>query len=455
MDIPSMSILKATVLITIIAFSLSFPTFIAQAQSGFPLTVPDDFGRSVTINSSPKRIVSTAPSNTELLFALGAGDLVMGVTRYCDWPPVVVDKVKRNEIALIGGYADPSLEAVVSLTPDLVLAATDLQFEFVSTLQKRGMVVIALNPKNLDGIIRNIALVGTICGKASAADKLIDNLQRRSSYITNRVTAASSKPKVYYELWYDPLMSFGSNTLADELITKAGGENIFRDSPTMYPIVNSEMVIQKNPDMIVVPEGYMGGVAKTDFEKRAGWKTIKAVKEGEIYTINENLVIRPGPRICDGLENFASIIHPELFTGTIHYNSSIAVTSNSTVFAMTFDDSRSLLNFTVIGRGGSKASIRVEIPQRLIKGNPIVLVNGIEKAASISKSQEVYVLDFTTSLSTLNIVIGGTQTIPEFKDLLMPLLLPLLAALAVLKLRINRTSTGRKFENYTAEAECA
>jgi iron complex transport system substrate-binding protein len=451
MDIPSMSILEATVLITIIAFSLSFPTFIAQAQSGFPLTVTDDFGRSVTINSSPKRIVSTAPSNTELLFALGAGDLVVGVTRYCDWPPVVLDKVKKNEITLIGGYADPNLEAVVSLSPDLVLAATDLQFEFVSTLQKRGMIVIALNPKNLDGILKNIGLAGTICGKASAADKLIDNLQRRSNYITNRVTAASSKPKVYHELWYDPLMSFGSNTPADELITKAGGENIFRDSPTMYPIVNSEMVIQKDPDIIV----YMGGTAKADFEKRAGWNTIKAVKEGKIYTINENLVNRQGPRIYDGLENFASILHPELFTGTIHYNSSIAVTSNSTVFAMIFDDSRSLLNFTVIGRGGSKASIRVEIPQRLIKGNPTVLVDGAEKTASITKSQEAYVLDFTTSLSTRNIVIGGTQTIPEFKDLLMPLLLPLLAAFAVLKLRINRTSTGRRLENYAAESERA
>ena len=444
--------LRVAVLITLIAFSLSFPAFAVRAQSGFPQTVTDDFGRNVTINSPPKRIVSTAPSNTELLFALGAGESVVGVTSYCDWPPAVLDKIKKNEITIIGGYADPSLEGIVSLGPDLVLAATDLQFEFVSVLQKRGVVVIALNPKDLEGIIRNIRLVGTICGKASAADKLVGNLQRRFGYISDRLTTATPKPRVYYELWYDPLMSFGPNTLLDELITKAGGENIFRDATMMYPIVNSEMVIQKNPEIIVVPEGYMGGFSRSDFEKRAGWQTIKAVIEGRIYTIDEDLVVRQGPRVVDGLENLAAIIHPELFTGTIRYNSSIAVTSNSTVFAMIFDDARSLLNFTLIGRGGSQAAVKVEIPQRLIKGNPIVLVDGVEKAASVSKGQETYMVEFTTSLSTRNIVVGGSQTIPEFKGILVALLLPLLASLAIIKLNPDRASTRRRPKDDAAEA---
>jgi len=445
-----MSPSRATALIIFIILPLLFSILAARAEGGFPLTIIDDFGRSVTISAPPKRIVSTAPSNTEILFALGLGDNVVGVTRYCDYPPIVLEKVKNKQITVIGGYADPSFEGVVSLSPDLVLAATDLQSTFVSTIQDRGIVVISLNPKNTNDVVHDLALVGTACGRASAADKIINDLQRRLSYISDRTSKASGRPKVYYELWYDPLMSFGSNTVVDELIAKAGADNIFHDSQTMYPIVNSEMVIQKNPDVIIVPQGYMGGITKADFEKRAGWNTIKAVKEGRIYTVDENLLIRMGPRISSGLESLASVIHPELFTGKIYYNASIAVTSNSTVFALIYDDARKLLNFTVIGRNGTTASVRVEIPQRLIRGSPMALVDGIEKAISVSTSQDGFIVEFTTSLSTRNIVVGGSETIPEFREaFIVALILPLFAVFAILKFRINRTRAS------TIESICA
>ena len=393
---------------------ISFLTSTTRAETGFPLTVTDDFGRNVTIAAPPVRIVSTAPSNTEILFALGLGDKVVGVTKYCDWPPLVLERVGKGQISVIGGYADPSLEGVVSLNPDLVLAANDIQSVFVSTLQNRGIVVVALNPKNVNDIIRDLALVGTICGKVTEANSLVNNLQHRINYVSDRVAGSTDRPKVYYELWYDPLMSFGSNTLVDELIAKAGGENAFHDAPNMYPTISSEMVVQKNPDIILVPEGYMGGIAKAEFEKRAGWSTVKAVKEGKIFAVNENLLVRTGPRISDGLETLASIIHTQLFTGTMQYNSSIAVTSNSTIFGIIYDDTRSLLNFSIIGSTGSSANVRVEVEKRLLKGRPIVMVDGSEKQTSISESNSRYAVEFNTSLSNHQVVVGGSQTIPEF-----------------------------------------
>jgi hypothetical protein len=158
----------------------------------------------------------------------------------------------------------------------------------------------------------------------------------------------------------------------------------------------------------------MGGFLSSDFEKRSGWGIIKAVKEGKVYTIDENLIVRTGPRIIEGLENLASIIHPELFIGTINYNSSISVTSNATVFAVIYDNSRSLLNFSVIGRGGT-ASVRVNIEKRFLKGIPVVLIDGVEKSVTVSESQAAYAIDFTSGLSTRQVVVGGTQTIPEFE----------------------------------------
>ncbi len=421
----------------------------AHADGGFPLSVIDDFGRNVTIKAPPARIVSTAPSNTEILFAIGAGNQVVGVDNYSDYPPVVPQKVKTGEIAVIGGYANPSLEGVVALNPDLVLAATDLQYEFVSALQNKGVVVVALNPKTLNDITRDLALVGTICGNVSEANRLVENLQDRASYISERIASTSVKPKLYYELWYDPLMSFGSNSLGDELITKAGGTNIFHDNTTMYPTVDSEMVIQKDPDIIVVPVGYMGGVSKTDFEKRAGWGTITAVEEGKIYTIDENLIDRQGPRAYDGLEDLASIIHPELFTGTIHYNSSIAIASNSSVFAVIYDDARSQLNFSIIGRGTS-VSIGVNIEKRFLKGSPIVLVDGVETTPLVSENQTAFAVNFTitavnftTTLTTHKVVVAGSQTIPEFSEHSTSGIF-LVAVTAVLMITISTPKLRRK-----------
>ena len=289
----------------------------------FPATVVDDFGRSVTLPNVPQRIVSLAPSNTEILFALGLGSKVVGVTEFCDYPPKVLERVKKGDIAVIGGFADPSIERIVASSPDLVLAGTSLQEKVVKDLEEKGITVIALDPKKVDQILADIRLVGEACGKLEEAENLIDEMQRVIDAVVSKTENVTYRPRVYYEVWYEPLYTIGPGTWQSELIKMAGGVNIFADAKEAYPIVSAEAVIERNPEIIVVPIGYMGGVEE-DFEKRPGWSAISAVKNGRIYEIDENTVIRPGPRIIQGLQQLAKFIHPDIFGA-----SSILISENA------------------------------------------------------------------------------------------------------------------------------
>jgi iron complex transport system substrate-binding protein len=286
----------------------------ANENQSFPLWIIDDFGRNVTISHKPERIVSLAPSNTEILFALGLGKNVIGVTSYCDYPPEVKQKVNSGEITIIGGYANPDVEKIIALNPDLIVASSkSLQGRIVETLEGYGLTVIGLDAKNVSQIIQNILLVGKITGKEIEAKNLTNELNRRINDVINKVKDVKHKPRVYFELWYDPLASIGPGTWIHELIEMAGGENIFSDANSPYPLINSEAVIQRNPEIIIIPLGYMGGIGKSEIKKRVGWNSIEAIKNDRIYEIDEDIVYRPGPRIVDGLEQLARIIHPELF----------------------------------------------------------------------------------------------------------------------------------------------
>jgi len=310
------SLFLITILIAIIIPNSSIQVK-AEENQGFPLWVIDNFGRNVTISHKPERIVSLAPANTEILFALGLGDKVVGVTRYCDYPPEVIEKVNAGEITIIGGYANPDVEKIIALEPDLVIAESQgLQGEVVNTLERNGITVIGLDPKNVSQILQNIILVGKATGKEIEAENLANELNQRIDEITNKIKNIAHRPKVYFELWYDPLMSIGPGTWINELIEMAGGENIFSDANSPYPIISSEAVIERNPEIIVITLGYMGGVGKSGIKNRPGWNSIDAVKNDKIYEIDENIVYRPGPRIVDGLEQLAKIIHPELFIKT-------------------------------------------------------------------------------------------------------------------------------------------
>jgi len=294
---------------------------VSVKRPSFPVTVVDDFGRNVTISEVPERIVSLAPSNTEILFALGLGSRVVGVTKFCDYPPEVLERVEKGDIAVIGGFADPSIERIVALNPDLVLAASTLQEGVVKDLEEKGITIIALNPRKVDQILADIRLVGEVSGKLEEAQNLTGRMRGVIDAVVSEVENVTYRPRVYYEVWYEPLYTIGPETWQSELIEMAGGVNVFADAKETYPIVSAEAVIERDPEIIIVPVGYMGGVKKEDFEKRPGWSAISAVKNGRIYEIEENTVVRSGPRIVQGLQQLAKFIHPEVFGASLTLSS--------------------------------------------------------------------------------------------------------------------------------------
>jgi iron complex transport system substrate-binding protein len=274
----------------------------------YPLTIRDDIGRTIEMGTEPRRIVSLSPGNTEILFALGLDEQVVGVSDYCDYPAPAKEKQK------VGGFATISIERVASLEPDLVLATGGVQLRTVDRLEDLGIKTLVLSPKTVEGILNDIELVGEITNRNNEANILVEKLKNRIKFIESATRQKKSTPRVYYEIWHSPLMSAGQDTWINELIGLAGGLNIFSDSSDPYPIISTELVIERDPEIIVIKRGYMGGIAKEDIEGRLGWDRITAVKMGRIYEIEEDILIRPGPRIIEGLETLAALIHPQLFT---------------------------------------------------------------------------------------------------------------------------------------------
>jgi len=274
----------------------------------------DDMGYSLSLTSPPERIVSLAPSNTEILFAVGAGDKVVGVTNFCNYPYDFAAWVEAGNMTSIGSFKNPSVEPIVVLDPDLVLASKQ-SVDAVASLRNLGVNVLVLDAKNISGVLRDILLIGRAADRYSEAVALESDLRQKIDAIANQAADATSTPKVYHEVY--PSMSAGPETFIDELITLAGGENIFHDASTRYPTVSSEAVIEKNPDIMVFPDKYMGreqfSETMEDVKNRPGWELISAVQTDAIYEINSDIISRAGPRLADALETLAKMIHPEIF----------------------------------------------------------------------------------------------------------------------------------------------
>src|SRR4030065_350193 len=202
--------------------TLSILLCLGCAQQSPPGNIVDGLGRSVTIDKIPQRIVSLAPSNTEILFALGLGDKVVGVTEYCNYPQEAITKPK------VGGFSNVDIEKVVSLEPDLVLATHIHGKTVIPALEKLGLTVVALTPTSLPEVLDSITVVGKITGQNKQATKLVSDLRSRIEAITDKTQTLSSnqKPRAFYITWHDPLMTAGSGTLADDVIANAGGQNI-------------------------------------------------------------------------------------------------------------------------------------------------------------------------------------------------------------------------------------
>lgn len=275
------------------------------------LSIEDGLGRLVTLQNPAQRIVSMAPSNTEILFAVGAGEQVIGVDEFSDYPEQAIDLA-----GIGGGFGDYNLEEIVNLEPDLVLAAEINTPEQVSALEDLGLTVYFLsNPNSLDEMYENLLIVADLSGHRVEAEELIEALRGRVIQVVTKIESAENIPTVFYELdATDPSAPWtaGSGTFIDTLITMAGGENIATDLEDQYPQISIEELLLRDPQVILLGDAAYG-VTPESLAERTGWSNIEAVQNSEIYTFDDNLVSRPGPRLVDGLEELAELLHPELF----------------------------------------------------------------------------------------------------------------------------------------------
>ena len=265
----------------------------------------DEMGRKVDIPPNPRRIVSLAPNITESLFALGLNSEIAGVTMFSDYPSTARLKPK------VGSFINVSLEKIVALAPDLIIAtANGNKKETILHLARLGFPVYVIHPECFEDIFRSILNIGRITGREGDANKLVETLRNRVRHVISK-TRGLKRPKVFFQIGIDPIVSVGKGTIHNRLITLGGGTNIAGDVEIEYPRLNIEKIISAKPDIIIMSSMKRGEDfvrVKNTWEK---WKDIPAVKNNRIYIINSDLIDHSSPRIVDGLEQLARCIHPE------------------------------------------------------------------------------------------------------------------------------------------------
>lgn len=282
------------------------------ASAAYPLAMKDDLGREVKVAAKPVRIISLAPSITEILFAAGAGPQVVGVTKYCNYPP---EASQGRES--IGGFSAKtiSVEKVISLKPDLVFAAGATHKPVTDALEAAGVTVFNFDPKDFAGVYANILTAGALTDNRAQAEKVVAGMKARIEKVAATVSGIpqDQRVKVFYEVWDEPLMTAGPTTFIGQLVELAGGVNIFADVKEQYPTVSSEAVIARAPAVIVGPSSHGEGLTAEKIAARPGWKDLAALKAGRIVIVDGDIVSRSGPRLADALEAVARGLYPEWF----------------------------------------------------------------------------------------------------------------------------------------------
>ena len=293
----------------ILAIGIFGLTACTQTSTLPSVTYVDGIGRNVQINRIPQRIISLSPSNTEMVYALGLQDKLVGVTSYDNYPPDAKDK------PVVSDYSTVDLEKIVNAKPDLVLADSIHKNDTIPALEKLGITVYAMTPNNIDGIFNEIKALGQITGKTQAADNLVSSLKTRIKVVADKTANLTDleKPRVLFVTWYDPIWTAGSDTMIQYLISEAGGTNIASDL-NGYVTITLESVIQRNPQVIIVMSGTGTQNESLDYIiSNEQFKSTDAVKDGRVYEIDADIFGRTTPRIVDGLETLAKLIHQELF----------------------------------------------------------------------------------------------------------------------------------------------
>ena len=287
------------------------PTAEPVSESIWPMTLVDGLDREITLEKAPERIVSLSPSNTEVIFAAGAGNLVVGDTEYCDYPE------EAKAITKVGGFSAStiSIETIVSLNPDLVFAGDEDQQTVIDALEEAGVIVYSVKANTFEDVYANLELVGKLTGNEAVAAQVVDDMKTRIAAVQEKIATVlqDDRPTVFWEIWDEPLMTSGPNTFSAQLIEIAGGVNIFPDLTEDYPQISVEEVVSRNPDVIMGPDTHGDKLIADQLAARPGWEEITAVKDGRIYLIDGNTSSRPGPRLAAALEDIAASLYPDLF----------------------------------------------------------------------------------------------------------------------------------------------
>ena len=287
------------------------PPTVASAQSDFPLTVADDTGMTATFNAPPQRIVSLSPGLTEITFALGHGDQLVAVDSYSIYPPEAKEIQPR-----LTTYPNPSIEAIVGLKPDLVLSLADRD-EDLALIRAQGIPVLKLLLKDFDAAVSTIKTLGRVFGSPDAGEAVTADMVARRDAVVAAVTGAT-RPRVYEELdASEPDKPFvaGPNGFYGELIDLAGGTNVFGDLPSDFGQVGAETIVQRDPEVIILTDADLPFNPQTPelVAARPGWNVITAVQNGAIYAVPAEIYSTPGPRLVEGLEHLARLLHPDRF----------------------------------------------------------------------------------------------------------------------------------------------
>ena len=253
----------------------------------------------------PQRVVSLAPSVTETLFALGFGDRVVGVTTYCDYPAAA------KRLPKIGGFINPSLEAIAAARPDLVIGVRDSSHPVkTKEIENLGIKAVLISVTSLDDILNSFRSIARLLGNPEAGDKLVHKVTRQFDGVKKRVAPAPRRSTLL-AVGLRPLVAVGGKNFVDELISLAGGENIAGNAAQPWLNLPDEYVVAKAPQVII--QAGMGSERGTSAKYWGDLKSIPAVKEGRVYSYPSDKILRPGPRIGEGLEEIARLVHPECF----------------------------------------------------------------------------------------------------------------------------------------------
>jgi iron complex transport system substrate-binding protein len=292
----------------------STPDSAPTGRSASVRIVTDDLGRQITVPVNVTRVVSTAPSVTEMIFAVGAGDRLVGVTTFCDYPE------EAKPIAKIGDTMTPNMESIIALKPDIVFVSTASQIEaFMKTLEQNGIAVYVMNPMNLSEVIGGLQRIAIIFGNEREAEVYAYGLMKRQANVSGQTLMSRLDPghedqefkiqpvNVFVQISDEPLFTVGKASFLNDLIRTAGGRSVTADVATAYPKLSKETASALNPEVIILSD------SPDNQKPNEAFKNSPAVKNGRVYKINADIISRPGPRLVDALEQIARLLHPEKF----------------------------------------------------------------------------------------------------------------------------------------------